>query len=497
MAVCTFFLKGTCRFGENCRNEHPKNITGGFGNSSWNSAKPGASDPPSLPFTQESITKDLTANVDKPLWPLSSFGPAKHEPLLIKGLDESPEELRVQAFKALTSGNVNQYVQYESQKIGAAEQVYTNVRSNPLEAFKTAMTNSQTDGALAKIASGSASTSTSSVFGSTSTPSAFGQPASAFATTSAFGQPATPTSAFRQPATQPSAFGQTTAPTSAFSQPATQTSAFGQPSAFRQPASQTSAFGQPAAQSSAFGQPVPKPQTSAFGQPAQTSAFGQPAQSSAFGQTTQPTSAFGQTSYAGRGASSFGGGSSTGGGGGGSGGGFSAFASQPSSIAFGTPAAPTSAFGNPAPTTSAFGNNTRPSAFGTPYGTQQSAFGPVSTTAPVSAFAGSNPSPGGSFSQPPPSAFGPSQPQQSAFNPPTTTTTFPPAMSSHPSVSMSSAPDFGVKSSSLYKPGKSPYDQLLPQNYLEMVSEEAKEAFKAAKFQWGKVPDWIPPVELR
>ncbi|KAK0443935.1 uncharacterized protein EV420DRAFT_1575548 [Desarmillaria tabescens] len=62
---------------------------------------------------------------------------------------------------------------------------------------------------------------------------------------------------------------------------------------------------------------------------------------------------------------------------------------------------------------------------------------------------------------------------------------------------MSAPPDFSTKSFSLYKPGRSPYDQLLPQNYLEMVSEEAKEAFKADKFQWDKVPDWIPPAELR
>ncbi len=38
------------------------------------------------------------------------LGPQNMKPLLIKGLDESPEELRVQAFKALSSGNVNQYV---------------------------------------------------------------------------------------------------------------------------------------------------------------------------------------------------------------------------------------------------------------------------------------------------------------------------------------------------------------------------------------------------
>ncbi|KAG7447770.1 uncharacterized protein BT62DRAFT_791664 [Guyanagaster necrorhizus] len=210
MAVCTYFLKGTCRFGDTCRNEHPKNVTGGFGNSSWNSSKVGTSDSPSLPFTQESISKDLTVHSDKPLWPLSSFGPAKHEPLLLTGLDESPEELRVKAFMALSSGNVNEYMQYESQKIAAADQIYANVRSNPLEAFKAAMTNSQKDGTLAKIAGGSASPSTSSAFGP-STTSTFGR--------SAFGQ-----SAFGQ-----TSFGQKPATTSAFGQPAARTSAFGQP----------------------------------------------------------------------------------------------------------------------------------------------------------------------------------------------------------------------------------------------------------------------------
>ena len=56
------------------------------------------------------MTKDLTAHVDKPLWPLSSYGPAKHEPTLISNLDESPEELRVRAVTALRSGSTNDYV---------------------------------------------------------------------------------------------------------------------------------------------------------------------------------------------------------------------------------------------------------------------------------------------------------------------------------------------------------------------------------------------------
>ncbi len=48
---------------------------------------------------------DLATKPDIPI--VSSFGSAKHEPA---GQDESPEELRFQAFKVLSSGNVNQYV---------------------------------------------------------------------------------------------------------------------------------------------------------------------------------------------------------------------------------------------------------------------------------------------------------------------------------------------------------------------------------------------------
>ena len=58
----------------------------------------------------DSIGKDLTPTLDKPLWPLSSYGPAKYEPNLMSGLDESPEELRVKAFMAAQSGAINDYV---------------------------------------------------------------------------------------------------------------------------------------------------------------------------------------------------------------------------------------------------------------------------------------------------------------------------------------------------------------------------------------------------
>jgi nucleoporin NUP42 len=56
------------------------------------------------------MTKDVTPGVDKPLWPLSSYGPAKFEPVLIANLDESPDELRVRAVMASKAGSINDYV---------------------------------------------------------------------------------------------------------------------------------------------------------------------------------------------------------------------------------------------------------------------------------------------------------------------------------------------------------------------------------------------------
>jgi nucleoporin NUP42 len=60
--------------------------------------------------SSDSIQKDLSPNVDKPLWPLSSFAPSKYAPTFITGLDESPEELRVRAALAAKNGTVNEYV---------------------------------------------------------------------------------------------------------------------------------------------------------------------------------------------------------------------------------------------------------------------------------------------------------------------------------------------------------------------------------------------------
>jgi len=60
--------------------------------------------------SEESIRRDLQHGIDKPEWPLSSYGPAKHEPNLISGLDMSTEEMRAQAYAARTTGNLADYV---------------------------------------------------------------------------------------------------------------------------------------------------------------------------------------------------------------------------------------------------------------------------------------------------------------------------------------------------------------------------------------------------
>ena len=56
------------------------------------------------------MTKDFDVKADKPSWPLSSYGPAKHEKNLLPSLDESFEELRFKAATASRNGNINEYV---------------------------------------------------------------------------------------------------------------------------------------------------------------------------------------------------------------------------------------------------------------------------------------------------------------------------------------------------------------------------------------------------
>jgi hypothetical protein len=49
----------------------------------------------------------------------------------------------------------------------------------------------------------------------------------------------------------------------------------------------------------------------------------------------------------------------------------------------------------------------------------------------------------------------------------------------------------------MYKPGADKHDALLPASYMSMLPAMVKEAFEAKSFAWGKVPEWMPPLELR
>jgi nucleoporin NUP42 len=61
--------------------------------------------------------RDIRPGVEKPLWSLSSYGPAKLEPNLISGLDVSFEELRINAVMALQNNTVAEYVRRHSFRI--------------------------------------------------------------------------------------------------------------------------------------------------------------------------------------------------------------------------------------------------------------------------------------------------------------------------------------------------------------------------------------------
>ena len=61
----------------------------------------------------------------------------------------------------------------------------------------------------------------------------------------------------------------------------------------------------------------------------------------------------------------------------------------------------------------------------------------------------------------------------------------------------STTPPKSSRTKSVYKPGSTPYDQQIPSDYKEALPKSAVEAFESQNFEWGKVPECIPPVETR
>ncbi|OAP58490.1 hypothetical protein AYL99_07580 [Fonsecaea erecta] len=451
MVVCKYFLQGNCKFGANCRNEHPG---GGFANQNRFGALSGNrfggsgggsnARRDAWQFNQDEIPNDLAAGKGRPKWILSAYGPGRNSPasLLLEN-EFSPEEVRVRFYEFASQGKENEADQEAIALWNKAEQSIDQILNNARDVERFVLDAEKKhpnrddflrmdgtkplDQFIKEFESQSAGSNpfsggTSSGFGQGSTTSPFAKPAaSSFGQstqasgfgTSPFGKPAFGQSGFGAGSSTGSPFGKPASgggfgagasSSSPFAKPAFGSPGFGQ-STFGQPSQPASTFGQPSQPTSAFGQP---PQTSsAFGQPSQpSSGFGQPAfGSSGFGSNPQknPFAPASASSGFGQSPSAFGQPSSQG----------STFGqpSQPTST-FGQPSQPSSTFGQPSQPSSAFGQPSQPSsAFGQPsqptstFG-QPSAFGKPAFGQPASAF-GQPPQPTSSFGQAPASTASP------------------------------------------------------------------------------------------
>ncbi|GAA98693.1 hypothetical protein E5Q_05381 [Mixia osmundae IAM 14324] len=245
MPVCAFFnTPRGCKFGTRCINQHIRS------SAATGAAATGTVDP-------AAIRTDWSS--EKPLWPLSAYGPTKHAPTLISDVEHSPEEIRLEFYQARAQ-NAPHLIR-EAALIQQADTLTKQVLAN---------TDAVAQKANESLASTRPSQPTSGGFGAS--------PTSAFNTApaTAFGRP----TGFGNAASQPSAFGAT--PT-AFGSTSSHPGAFGQ-TGFGATQTATANFGAPSAAAPAFGQ-------SAFGSASPAPAFGQ----SAFGSIPAPTagSAFG------------------------------------------------------------------------------------------------------------------------------------------------------------------------------------------------------------
>ncbi|KAF2835831.1 hypothetical protein M501DRAFT_997503 [Patellaria atrata CBS 101060] len=171
MVVCRFFLQGNCRFGANCRNEHPssesrssfqnqnqnrfaalqtpphnrsnafqnppQNRNNAFqnppqhrnnhssfqnlptgprrGNQDRGTERRGGRDQRDYPYHLETeiIKADLTNEL--PIWPFSAYGPGRDAPRQLFGgeLEQSPEEMRLFYYNSKAAGNVQVAIEAE------------------------------------------------------------------------------------------------------------------------------------------------------------------------------------------------------------------------------------------------------------------------------------------------------------------------------------------------------------------------------------------------
>ncbi|CAG5135351.1 unnamed protein product [Candidula unifasciata] len=145
MVICQFFLQNRCKYGDRCRFEHPRG-GGGGGSNNWQGGGSGqrvtfkdsfgtsgqasgsqykwtagqqssqASQGQIIPSRPRPLTfnclpKEMDIWEKSHMWPFSCFAVDKDLPSLPEFYDVCPEELRLEAYQAMKSGNMLPYTQ--------------------------------------------------------------------------------------------------------------------------------------------------------------------------------------------------------------------------------------------------------------------------------------------------------------------------------------------------------------------------------------------------
>ncbi|XP_022298978.2 uncharacterized protein LOC111107607 [Crassostrea virginica] len=464
MVICKFFMQGNCRYGDNCKFEHPQGgnsgyayaaqrqlFGGGGGGSRFGGGGGGGGNNPfkwssndyqrtqQKPASQQVSSGDLINTMiaevkdweRNKMWPFSCIGFEKDSPCVPDFEDTSPEELRHLAYEAQKSNTFQGYVDYV-QNLMADFSKKRQMLANANLRTKQKLQSIIDDYRLRKNRSGSSASYNAGSLFSSPTPSensiqssgfgSFGGSStqSAFGSSGGFGSSGS-TGGFGATSGSTGGFGATSGLTGGFGATSGSTGGFGATSGL------TGGFGATSGSTGGFG--ATPGSTGGFGATSGlTGGFGAtPGSTGVFGATSGSTGGFGATS--------------------GSTGGFGSSGSFGATGGFGTGTSSGATFG--AQPTSA-SNNPFGSSNMTPFGNANLSSNPITKT------------PSGGFSNPGASPFGiPTQPTPGGAG----------------------ATPQATAQSTTY----TPLDKLTPEELAE---------FQATHFTLGKIPTKPPPKEL-